>query len=89
VETDPIEIPLLQIDPKGYERQCQRLARLRLERDNERTSAALEAVRQKAIEGKENMMPYLIAACNSYATLGEITGVLRKVYGEYKDPSIV
>jgi methylmalonyl-CoA mutase N-terminal domain/subunit len=89
VENEEIQIPLLQMDPEGYRRQCQRLARLRLERDNEKTSAALETVRQKAIADNENMMPYLITACNSYATLGEIAGVLRKVYGEYKDPSIV
>ena len=88
-EGDPIQIPILQIDPDGYRKQCARLARLRLERDNEKTSAALELVRVKALEGKENMMPHLIEACNAYATLGEITEVLRKVYGEYRDPSIV
>ncbi|MEI7556603.1 methylmalonyl-CoA mutase family protein [Candidatus Chlorohelix sp.] len=89
VDNAPLEIPFLQIDPDGYRRQCERLARLRMERDNEKTGAALETIRQKATENKENMMPYLIEACNAYATLGEITGVLRKVYGEHKDPSIV
>jgi methylmalonyl-CoA mutase N-terminal domain/subunit len=62
---------------------------LRLERDNEKTSAALENLRAQAMLGRENMMPHLIACCNAYATLGEIAGVLRKVYGEHKDPSIV
>jgi methylmalonyl-CoA mutase N-terminal domain/subunit len=89
VENEPTSIPLLQIDQEAYRKQCQRLARLRLERDNEKTAAALEKVRQKAIDDTENMMPHLIDACNAYATLGEIAGVLRKVYGEYKDPSIV
>ena len=89
VENEPLTIPILAIDPKGYERQCQRLARLRLERDNEKTSAALEKLRSQALLGHENMMPHLIDCCNAYATLGEIAGVLRKVYGEHKDPSIV
>jgi methylmalonyl-CoA mutase N-terminal domain/subunit len=89
VENEPLTIPILAIDPKGYERQCQRLARLRLERDNEKTSAALEKLRSQALLGQENMMPHLIDCCNAYATLGEIAGVLRKVYGEHKDPSIV
>lgn len=89
VEDEPLSIPILAIDPKGYERQCQRLARLRLERDNEKTSAALEKLRSQALLGRENMMPHLIDCCNAYATLGEIAGVLRKVYGEHKDPSIV
>ncbi|HEX2913035.1 MAG TPA: methylmalonyl-CoA mutase family protein [Chloroflexia bacterium] len=89
VENEPLSIPILDIDPQGYQRQCERLARLRLERDNEKTSAALEKLREKAIQDNENMMPHLIDCCNAYATLGEIAGVLRKVYGEHKDPSIV
>jgi methylmalonyl-CoA mutase, N-terminal domain len=89
VENEPLSIPILQIDQDAFQKQCQRLARLRMERDNEKTTAALERVRQKAIDDNENMMPHLIDACNAYATLGEIAGVLRKVYGEYKDPSIV
>lgn len=89
VENEPLTIPILAIDPEGYRKQCQRLARLRMERDNEKTGAALEKLRSQALLGNENMMPYLIDCCNAYATLGEIAGVLRKVYGEHKDPSIV
>lgn len=89
LENEPLSIPILTIDPKGYERQCQRLARLRLERDNIKTSAALEKLRSQALLGQENMMPHLIDCCNAYATLGEIANVLRVVYGEHKDPSIV
>jgi methylmalonyl-CoA mutase N-terminal domain/subunit len=89
VEDEPLTIPILAIDPQGYERQCQRLARLRLERDNAKTSAALEQLRAQAALGRDNMMPHLIDCCNAYATLGEIAGVLRKVYGEHRDPSIV
>jgi methylmalonyl-CoA mutase N-terminal domain/subunit len=89
VEDEPLQIPILEIDPLGYQKQCERLARLRIERDNTKTTAALEKVRVKAIENQENMMPHLIDACNAYATLGEIAGVLRKVYGEHRDPSII
>ncbi len=89
VENEPLTIPILAIDPQGYRKQCERLARLRIERDNEKTQAALEALRSQAILGRENMMPYLIDCCKAYATLGETANVLRKVYGEHKDPSIV
>ncbi len=89
VENEPLSIPILEIDPEGYAKQCQRLARLRIERDNSKTNAALESLRVQAVLGHENMMPYLIDCCNAYATLGEIANVLRKVYGEHKDPSIV
>jgi methylmalonyl-CoA mutase, N-terminal domain len=42
---------------------------------------------KKACEGTENTMPYLIAAVKTYATLGEICGVMKEVFGEYKSSS--
>ncbi len=78
-------IPILQMDPKGYERQCARLAQLRLERDNERTSQALAALKA-ACAGTENVMPYLLDAARSDATLGEIIQVMRQVFGVYHEP---
>jgi methylmalonyl-CoA mutase N-terminal domain/subunit len=48
----------------------------------------LEALRQAA-RGNENLMPYLLEAVNAYATLGEVCGVLRKVFGEYRLPALV
>ena len=89
VENEPLNIPILEIDPQGYRRQCERLARLRLERDNIKTGQTLDALRSEALLGQKNMMPFLIDCCNAYATLGEIAGVLRQVYGEHKDPSII
>jgi methylmalonyl-CoA mutase N-terminal domain/subunit len=84
---EPIRIPLLKMDPQGYQRQCDRLACLRRERDNERVAATLAAVRQAA-QGRENLMPYFMDAVNAYATLGEICGVLRQVFGEYREPAM-
>ncbi len=78
-------IPILQMDPQGYERQCARLTQLRLERDNERTSQALAALKQACI-GTENVMPYLLDAARSEATLGEIIQVMRQVFGVYREP---
>ncbi|MFN8373119.1 MAG: methylmalonyl-CoA mutase family protein [Anaerolineae bacterium] len=85
VDDAPMRIPILEMDPKGYERQCARLQSLRLERDNEAVQNALNALRA-ACEGTENTMPYLIDAAKAYATLGEITDVMRVAFGIYHEP---
>ena len=83
---EPVEIPMLEMDPKGFERQCARLARLRKQRDTKKHTAALDAV-QKAAEGDDNLMPHFITAVRADATLGELCEVLRGVFGEYREPS--
>ena len=83
---EPVEIPMLEMDPKGFERQCARLARLRKQRDPKKHTAALDAV-QKAAEGDDNLMPHFITAVRADATLGELCEVLRGVFGEYREPS--
>jgi methylmalonyl-CoA mutase N-terminal domain/subunit len=86
--SEPITIPILEMDKEGERRQLERLSRLRRERDNELVSVRLEALRQAA-QGSENLMPYLVEAVSAYATLGEVCGVLRKVFGEYRLPALV
>lgn len=83
----PIDIPILKIDEEGERRQLARLGKLRMERDNLRVEAALSAL-ERAARGSENMMPFILEAVKAYATLGETCGVLRKVFGEYKDPIV-
>jgi methylmalonyl-CoA mutase N-terminal domain/subunit len=83
---EELRIPILKMDPNGYDRQIARLAQLRQERDNERTVAALEALRAAAA-GADNTMPFILDAVRAYATLGEITDVLREVFGTYEEPT--
>jgi len=83
---EELRIPLLEMDPQGYDRQVARLAALRQERDNVRVGETLSALRSAA-EGSDNLMPYLLNAVNAYATLGEITDVLREVFGVYEEPT--
>jgi len=83
---ETLRIPILQMDPQGYDRQVARLARLRAERDNERTAAALAALRAAAA-GTDNTMPFILDAVRAYATLGEITDVFREVFGTYEEPT--
>ena len=83
---EPIEIPILEMDPEGFERQCKRLKALRSNRDKSRHSASLRAI-EKAAEGDENLMPHFIEAAKAKATLGEMCDVLRGVFGEYREGS--
>lgn len=77
------EQDVLTADLSVGERQIARLEKMKAARDNEAVKAALEKLREAA-KGAENLMPYLIDAVKTYATLGEICGVLREEFGEYK-----
>ena len=80
-----VEIPILAMDPQGYARQVARLQQLRQDRDADATQAALDAIRLACVE-ERNVMPALIEAAHAYATLGEITDVMREVFGIYQEP---
>lgn len=77
------EQDVLTADLSVGERQIARLEKMKAARDNEAVKTALEKLREAA-KGTENLMPYLIDAVKTYATLGEICGVLREEFGEYK-----
>ncbi|RME83024.1 MAG: methylmalonyl-CoA mutase [Caldilineae bacterium] len=85
VADEPLEIPLLEMDPHGYDRQVARLQRVRAERDNSAVQKALRELADYA-RGTENLMPPIIEAVKVYATLGEITDVFREVFGVYHEP---
>ncbi len=85
---EPLTIPLLVMEPAGYERQVNRLNGLKEERDNDELERRLAALR-RAAEGTENLMPYILDAVRAYGTLGEICSVLRQVFGEYREPVII
>jgi methylmalonyl-CoA mutase N-terminal domain/subunit len=66
-----------------------RLERTRRERDASAVESALRGLREAAArEGSSdsNLMPHFLAAAAAYATLGEMCGVLRAVFGEYREP---
>ena len=73
-----------RIDPSVETRQCEKLAALRKRRNSLRTQKALDGLRCGA-EGTANLMPLLLEAVKSYATLGEICDALRDVFGIYTE----
>jgi methylmalonyl-CoA mutase, N-terminal domain len=84
-EEKPLEI--LQIDETVAHRQAERLARLRKERSNDAVERSLTALRS-ASETSANLMPFLLDAVKSYATLGEICDALRSTFGTYEEVAI-
>jgi methylmalonyl-CoA mutase N-terminal domain/subunit len=85
-EPKPVTIPILEMDPQGYDRQIARLKATRAGRDAGRVGQTLDQLRL-ACQGAENLMPYILDAVRSYATLGEITDVMKSVFGIYQEPN--
>ena len=88
INEEPVQIPILAMDPQGYDLQCARLEEIRNHRDQNAVEQRLEALR-RAAQGSENLMPLIIDAVKSYATLQEIMDVFREVFGEYEEPAII
>lgn len=88
IEKDEYPIELLRVDPKVEHEQLASLQKLKRERDSRKVEEALSRLR-RAVEKDENLMPSIIDAVKSYATLGEVCEVLRQVYGEYKELIII
>jgi methylmalonyl-CoA mutase N-terminal domain/subunit len=72
---------VLRVDPEIGRRQAQKLAALRSRRDNAAAGTALAAL-EDAARGTANLLPRILAAVEAWATLGEISDTLRKVFGE-------
>jgi methylmalonyl-CoA mutase N-terminal domain/subunit len=95
VNADPeevLEIPLLEVSPASERAHLARLERTRRERDPVALESALAHLRELAGRpgsSEANLMPALIDCANAYATLGEMCGVFRAVFGEYREPVAV
>ena len=80
---EEMDIPLLRVDREGERLQIDGLNDVRRTRDNRDVAEKLRAL-EAAARGHENLMPPLIDAVKSYATLGEMMDVFREVFGEYQ-----
>jgi len=81
-------IPTLRIDPEIERSQVARVRALRARRNTAPVRAALEDVERRA-RGGENLMPAILATVEAYATVGEISDALRRVFGEYRESVVV
>jgi methylmalonyl-CoA mutase N-terminal domain/subunit len=80
--------PLLRIDPEIERSQVERLAKLRARRDPARVKSTLQAVEETARTDR-NLLPAILDAVKAYATVGEISDALRRVFGEYQESVVI
>ena len=85
---EPIEIPVLAMDPHGEQRHMERLQQTRRQRDGRQAARCLHVL-EAACRGSENLMPHILEAVRSYCTLGEICNVMRHVWGEYQEQTVI
>jgi methylmalonyl-CoA mutase N-terminal domain/subunit len=78
--------PIFRVNPAAAENQKAKLAGLRGQRSGRAVTEALIHLREAAL-GEENLMEPILGAVKAYATIGEICGLLREVFGEYKPPT--
>jgi methylmalonyl-CoA mutase N-terminal domain/subunit len=75
--------PPLKIDESIRSIQAERLMRLRERRNKDQVQQCLQAIKEAA-QGNTNLMPHVLNAVEQWCTLGEISDVLREIFGEYK-----
>jgi methylmalonyl-CoA mutase N-terminal domain/subunit len=85
---DAAPVPVTKVDPRIEAEQVERLRAMRARRDAGAHGAALERIEQAA-RGNDNVLPHVLSAVKAYATVGEIAGVLRKVWGEHVETLVV
>jgi methylmalonyl-CoA mutase N-terminal domain/subunit len=88
IAEEPRTIPTLRIDAEIERAQIARLNALRAKRDSARAHSALAELQRRAAT-TENLLPAILAAVEAYATIGEISDALRRLFGEYQESVII
>ena len=86
---EPLEIPILEMDPEGEARHLERLRRTRGERDAVAAADALNGLQQACRDPRRNTMPQILEAVRAYCTLGEMMGAMREVFGEHREQIVL
>ncbi|MBB5252857.1 methylmalonyl-CoA mutase [Sulfurisphaera ohwakuensis] len=79
---------VFRVNPEVRNRVLERLKKYRSERDEMKWRDSLNMLRKAAEKENENLFPYILNAIKAGATVGEISGTLREIWGEYREPSI-
>ena len=77
---------IFKLDPRTAERVIERFEAVRQRRDPAVVATALTRLEAVARDDRENMMPTLVECCHAYATVGEMTDVLKRLWGEFQEP---
>jgi methylmalonyl-CoA mutase N-terminal domain/subunit len=84
---DQTDVDLHEYDESWVDQQIDSLKELRRTRDNREVTRTLQALEQGTAAGK-NVMPLLVDCCKAYATVGEMAGVFRDLFGEWEEPNL-
>jgi methylmalonyl-CoA mutase N-terminal domain/subunit len=84
---DQADVDLHEYDESWVDQQIDSLKELRRTRDNREVTRTLQALEQGTAAGK-NVMPLLVDCCKAYATVGEMAGIFRDLFGEWEEPSL-
>ncbi len=82
-----MEVELHEYNEEWARLQIERVRELRKSRDNKTVDLCLKELRTAARE-KKNVMPFLVGCCRAYATVGEMAGIFREVFGDHREPNI-
>jgi len=85
---DAPEVEVMKIDPKIERDQVERVRAVRARRDATKHAEALRKI-DAAARGKDNLVPLVLDAVKADATVGEIAGVLRSVWGEHVETLVL
>jgi methylmalonyl-CoA mutase N-terminal domain/subunit len=80
------EVQLHEFNPKVQEEQIERLQEVKAKRDSAEVEKTLAALRDKAANTQENLMPSIMDCVRAYCTVGEMSNVFRDVFGEFREP---
>ncbi|HUT79099.1 MAG TPA: methylmalonyl-CoA mutase family protein, partial [Polyangia bacterium] len=80
------EVELHEFDPAVQNEQIERFHRIRDGRDTAAAAAALARLRDRAAKSEENLMPHILDCVRAYCSVGEMSGVFKEVFGEFKEP---
>ncbi len=84
---EKLETNILKINPEVQRRQIERTQQVRATRDQKKADEALAEL-HRASQTSENLMPHIVACVKAYCTVGEISGVWRDLWGEYREESV-
>jgi methylmalonyl-CoA mutase N-terminal domain/subunit len=84
LDKEDIKGKLLKVDPTVEKNQREKLKHLKKTRDQKAVDRSLIELKEAA-QGKDNLMPFILEAIRARATLGEISDIMRQVFGEYKE----
>ena len=86
-DDEKIDIPILEIDPKAEDAQCNKLDTLRNNRNDSTVKKTLSKI-QEACQNNDNLVPPIISAAKAYATLGEIVDAMKAEFGEWQETAV-